>query len=243
MSIPTAAIVIIGNEILSGSVVDKNIPYLAKKLFALGIRVKHVHVIGDTTETIIETVLHCHKLYTYVFTTGGIGPTHDDITADAIAKAFQVPLEVNKKAKALLEKHYGADNLNEGRLRMARIPEGASLIENPSSTAPGFKLHNVFVLPGVPEIMQAMLDGIANTLIPGPPIYSETIQCFIGESIIALELEKIQVNFPEVEIGSYPYFKQKTYGLCLVIRGTDESLVKAASDSIKILIQQKGGTL
>lgn len=241
MKIPTAAIIIIGSEILSGRTVDKNISYIAKGLNDLGIKLSHVHIIGDVNETIIQTVRQCHENFTYVFTTGGIGPTHDDITAEAIAIAFQRPLEIHREAEKILRSFYEPAHLTPARLKMALIPKGSTLIPNPVSAAPGFQTENVFVMAGVPDIMKAMFDEIASTLIPGPKIYSKTVQCLLGESSIAAELAAIQERYSEIEIGSYPYFKNKMYGLSLVLRGLQESQVLQATAEIMQLIKDKGG--
>ncbi len=238
---PTAAVIIIGNEILSGRTVDQNIPFLAKKLDELGIKLNHIHVIGDIAGTIIDTTRLCHKNATYVFTTGGIGPTHDDITAQAIADAFNCPLELNPAALKSLKKYYGEGNVSQARQRMALIPKGANLIYNPVSAAPGFYLHNVFVMAGVPEIVRAMFDEIASSLIPGPKIYSQTIHSTVGESMLAIELASIQARYPNVDIGSYPYFKNKTFGLSLVLRGIDQSKVGEAVREVMALVEEKGG--
>jgi molybdenum cofactor synthesis domain-containing protein len=240
-SIPTAAIIIIGNEILSGSTADQNIPYLAKRLSGLGIKLEHVHVIPDVSDIIIKTVQNCHQQYTYVFTTGGIGPTHDDITAQAVADAFNTPIEENVEAMEILRQYYGAEHFTATRARMARIPVGASLIKNASSAAPGFCLKNVFVFAGVPDIARAMFDEVARELVPGPKIYSQTVRCMLAESTLADELRIIQSQYPDIDIGSYPYFKNRTYGLSLVLRGTDENKIKQASLEIVHLIKEKGG--
>ncbi len=240
-NVPTAAVIIIGNEILSGRTADENIPYLAKRLNGLGIKLQHIHIIGDLIETIIETLHACLVEHTYVFTTGGIGPTHDDITAAAIAKAFNCPLELHPKAVEILEKYYGTENLNEIRLRMALIPKGADLIPNPVSLAPGFYLNNVFVMAGVPEIMRAMFDEIAILLNPGPKIYSENVHCLLGENALALELAAIQARYPGVEIGSYPSFKNRIFGLSLVLRGIEQHQVLQATAEVVALVKEKGG--
>lgn len=242
MEIPTAAIIIIGNEILSGSTVDQNIPYLAKGLGALGIKLEQVFIIGDVLQTIIDTVRLCHQKFDYVFTTGGIGPTHDDITAEAVAAAFNTPLESNKEAIDILQRHYGSTvDLNTARSRMALIPKGASLIPNVSSAAPGFRIENVFVMAGVPAIAQAMFDEIASQLKPGPKIFSKKVQCMLAEGALAEELRLIQSRYPLVNIGSYPYFKNRTYGLSLVLRGIEEEDVLQATHEVVALIKAKGG--
>lgn len=242
-TLPTAAIIVIGNEILSG-LPDQNVSYIAKGLNKLGIHLQHVHIIGDVLETIVETVRHCHAKYTYVFTTGGIGPTHDDITAEAVATAFNASLELNKEAEKIMLDHYGNSDIqhwNDARLRMALIPKGATLINNPSSAAPGFRLENVFVLAGVPDIARAMFDEIASLLKPGPKLYAEMVHCMLAESLLAEELRNLQARFHEVDIGSYPYFKNRTYGLSLVLRGINQDLVSEATKAVMLLITQNGG--
>lgn len=239
--LPTAAVIIIGNEILSGRTVDQNIPYLAKKLNNLGIKLSEVHIIGDIAEIIINTITQCMQTQTYVFTTGGIGPTHDDITIESVAKVFNRPLTLHPGALAMLEKYYQEDNLNEARLKMARLPRGAELIANPVSLIPGFYLENVFVMAGVPDIMRAMFDSAIPLLTPGPKIHSETVHCLLGESILASELALIQTQYPDIEIGSYPYFRNKTFGLSLVLRGLDESRLIQAKKAVSDLIKAKGG--
>ena len=238
---PTAAVIIIGNEILSGKTIDQNIPFLAKELDNLGIALNHVHIIGDIAEIIIHTVRQCHQTATYVFTTGGIGPTHDDITAQAIADTFNCPLELNATALKALQTHYGEENMNPGRQRMALIPRGANLIYNPVSAAPGFYLKNVFVMAGVPDIARAMFDEIRSLLMPGPKIFTKTIKTTVGESLIAIELAAIQDRYPRINIGSYPHFRNKTFGLSLVLRGTDEEDIAQAADEIIALVKEKGG--
>lgn len=237
----TAILIVIGNEILSGRTVDANVSYLAKKLSAAGIALKRVHMIPDDEAVIMATVRSSSAEADYIFTTGGIGPTHDDITALSIAKAFGLPLVLHPEAKALLTQHYG-DQLNESRLRMGYVPEGASLVANPVSVAPGFKIRNVYVMAGVPIIAQAMVDMVVPTLVGGVPWVTKTIRTSLPESMIAKDLTSIQEDFPEIEIGSYPYFKLGGYGLSLVVKGSEASLVEDASDSIQAMISRLGGT-
>lgn len=237
----TACLIIIGNEILSGRTKDANLPFLAERLNAWGIRLREARVIPDVEETIIATVNACRPAFDYVFTTGGIGPTHDDITAAAMAKAFGVRLERNAEARALLEARYEPGTLTEARLKMADIPEGASLIENPVSAAPGFQLGNVFVLAGVPNIMQAMVDGLRHRLVGGAPMLSRTISSLLAEGDLAAGLGALQARYPEVEIGSYPYFRLRRFGVSVVLRATDaEALDRAAAD-LAVLIRSLGG--
>ena len=232
----SACVIIIGNEILSGRTHDANLPYLAKALNGVGIRVMEARVVRDDERAIIEAVNECRAHYDYVFTTGGIGPTHDDITAASIAKAFSVPIKRDPRAVDLLTRHYAATNLNEARLKMAEVPEGASLIDNPVSSAPGFRIGNVFVLPGVPSILHAMVDGLVVTLRGGDPVLSRTISAFATESAIAAPLSSVQDAHPQVEIGSYPFVRSGRFGTSLVLRSADHvALDAAAADVVAIL--------
>ena len=235
---PTAAVLIIGNEILSGRTRDSNLPYIAEKLSAMGIALREARVVADREEAIMEAVNACRAAYTYVFTTGGIGPTHDDITSRSVAAALGVPVTRNKQAVARLERQYVAGGLNAARLKMADLPDGATLIDNPVSGAPGFQIENVYVLAGVPDIMKAMFDGL--NLTGGPPILTRAISCFVTEGGIAGDLAKIQDRFPEADIGSYPFFRSGSFGTTLVIRGTDGETVEAAAAAIRTLIESYG---
>jgi molybdenum cofactor synthesis domain-containing protein len=228
MASPTAGLLLIGDEILSGRTKDKNLGYVADFLIALGIDLMEVRVVADVENDIVAAVNALRRRYTYLFTTGGIGPTHDDITADAIAKAFEVRIDYDPRAVSILEAHYQPGMLNEARLRMARIPEGAELIDNPVSKAPGFKLDNVFVMAGVPKIMQAMLQSIAPRLERGRPMLSATVTAFIGEGDLARPLKEIQDRYPEVVIGSYPFEEQGRFGSQLVLRSRNEAKLQAA---------------
>lgn len=234
----TAAIVVIGNEILSGRTADRNTQHIAEKLNENGIALREAAVVPDIEAKIIDTVLRLSGEYDYVFTTGGIGPTHDDITAGCIAKAFDTPLEENAEARKLLEDHYG-DELTDARLKMAQIPVGASLVLNPVSAAPGFNIKNVYVMAGIPKIMHAMLDNILPTLLGGEPVVSESISCFIPESELARELGDIQRDYPDLDIGSYPFFKDGHHGLSVVVRGTDIGMVKNAAIKVQDAINAK----
>lgn len=227
MQAPTACLIIIGNEILSGRTQDKNLAWLAAELNKLGIRLMEVRVIPDVPEVIVSCVNSCRRHFDTVFTTGGIGPTHDDITSENVARAFGVKLIRHPEAKALLEAHYPPDQINEARMKMADIPEGATLIANPVSAAPGYRIGNVYVMAGVPRIMQAMFDGIKHTLKGGAPMLSATIAAFVTEGTIAEELGRIQSQFPSVEIGSYPFVRHQKLGTSLVARSTDaEALIE-----------------
>lgn len=240
---PTACLIIIGNEILSGRTQDKNLAFLAQGLNSVGISLREVRVIPDIESTIIDTVNSCRKQFSYVFTTGGIGPTHDDITTECIAKAFDVRLHRHPEAERLLRHHYTPEQINESRLKMADVPQGAMLISNPVSAAPGFYLENVYVMAGVPRIMQAMFDSIKHTLVGGKPVLSLSITTNLPEGTLASDLTYISKTYPEVEIGSYPYFKQGTLSTTLVLRSTDELLIHDAADDVRCMIDRLGGAV
>jgi molybdenum cofactor synthesis domain-containing protein len=236
----TACVVIIGNEILSGRTQDENLAFLARGLNTVGVRLREARVIPDDAAVIAATVNAVRAQFDYVFTTGGIGPTHDDITAEAIAGAFGVPLVVHPEARRLLETHYRPGDLNEARLRMARVPEGAMLLLNPISRAPGFRIGNVFVLPGVPSIMQAIFDELKHRLKGGARVLSRSLSCRLGEGTIAADLTLLQGRYPDVEIGSYPYFRRGDFGVTLVLRGTDRARLDAATEELAALIRALG---
>ena len=236
----TACMVIIGNEILSGRTQDTNLSHLAKVLNEVGVRLTEARVIPDVEDVIVDTVNACRAQFDHVFTTGGIGPTHDDITADCVAKAFGRPLIVNPEARAILEAHYEPGQLTEARLRMARTPEGAELVENPVSKAPGFQVENVFVMAGIPTIMQAMFDSLSHRLVGGKPMQSRSVTVEKGESFIANELAGVQDSFPEVEIGSYPFNRNGTFGTRLVLRSTEDEVLAAAAAAVAALIAKLG---
>lgn len=237
----SAALVIIGNEILSGRTQDKNTSWLAEKLSARGIAMREVRIIPDIEAVIVDTVNTLRARETYVFTTGGIGPTHDDITAESIAKAFGVELELNELAYQALVDHYGDPaEVTEARKKMAMIPLGASLINNPVSGAPGFVVENVYVMAGVPRIMQGMFDNIIDTLAEGVPIISQSITCGLQESQISEGLGSIQGRFPDVDIGSYPNFRGGETGVSIVVRSINLESVKAAGSEVITLIQSLG---
>ena len=240
----TACLIIIGNEILSGRTQDSNLAIIGRKCDALGIRLTEARVIADTEADIINTVNTCRATFTYVFTTGGIGPTHDDITAAAIARAFDVALLRNPDAAAALDRYYEPKRLTEARLKMADIPAGARLIDNPVSGAPGFQLDNVFVLPGVPAIMEAMFDGLTHRLLGGDPILTHNVTTNLPESEIAADLELLQEQYPDVSMGSYPYFRKGKLGVNLVLRGTDNTRMNAAADELaETIVRLKGQVL
>lgn len=239
----TAAMLIIGNEILSGRTKDKNVGFIAEELTAMGIRLSEVRVVRDDEAAIIEAVTTLSDRYTYVFTSGGIGPTHDDITTACIAKAFGAEVERNTEAMRRLTAHYAGSGVdfNEARRKMADIPVGAGLIDNPVSAAPGFVLNNVYVMAGVPRIMQAMFQGLKGDLVGGAVVLSRTVACTVGEGTVAGGLGAIQAAFPDLEIGSYPYFRAGAFGTSLVLRGTDAVQLDAAADRVRELVRSLGG--
>jgi molybdenum cofactor synthesis domain-containing protein len=238
---PTAAVLIIGNEILSGRTPDANLAYIGQKLGGIGVKLAEARVVPDIEADIIRNVNELRTRHTYVFTTGGIGPTHDDITAEAIAHAFGVKLIENPEARARLLAYYTEANINPARMRMAKTPENVALIDNPISAAPGFRIENVYVLAGVPNIMQAMMDNIAAQLKHGPAIHTMSVSGTVAESTVAEELAAIANRYPQIDIGSYPWFRQGKYGTSLVTRGTDKDAIKAAADSIFALVAKHNG--
>jgi len=221
-----AAILIIGNEILSGRTQDTNTSFIAKWLNERGVQLKEVRIIPDDLDTIISSVNLLRKKYNYLFTTGGIGPTHDDITAFAISRAFKKKYEYNKEAYQILERHYKDSYFNEARKKMAKMPRGAGLIYNPSSSAPGFYLKNVFTLPGVPTILQSMMPFLEPLIIGGEKVYSVTVQAQLPESKIGKDLGKLQKKFKDLSLGSYPFFQSGKVGVALVIRGYSQKKIK-----------------
>jgi molybdenum cofactor synthesis domain-containing protein len=230
----TAAILVIGDEILSGRTKDKNIGYIAEYLTGMGIDLKQVRVVPDEEGDIVEALDALRQRFSYVFTTGGIGPTHDDITADCVAKAFGVPIGVDPRAVAMLRERYAESDLNEARLRMARIPEGAELIANPISKAPGFRIGNVIVMAGVPSIMQAMLDNVAPTLATGTPMVAETIDAHgLPEGLYAKALGAVAAAHPGVSIGSYPSFVDGGFRNQIVVRSKDAAQRAAAVAAVR----------
>jgi molybdenum cofactor synthesis domain-containing protein len=237
----TACVIVIGNEILSGRTQDINLNWLASELNLAGVRLREARVVPDVPEAIIGAVNECRAAYDYVFTTGGIGPTHDDITSECIARAFGRKSVRNKEAEALLRKHYGPDKLNAARLRMCDMPEGASLIPNPVSVAPGFIVENVYVMAGVPRIMQAMFGHVKSSLRGGKPMQSVTVSTFLTEGTIARELAAVQNRFPDVEIGSYPFVRDGRLGTSLVSRGEDEARLRATKNDLITMIKGFGG--
>jgi len=232
---PTAAMLVIGDEILSGRTRDANMHFLAGQLTERGIDLKEVRVVSDDAQAIIAAVKALSTRYDHVFTSGGIGPTHDDITADCIAAAFGVPIDVREDARALLQAHYdrSGQELNAARLRMARIPDGAELIDNPVSTAPGFSLGNVHVMAGVPSVFKAMVASILPKLTGGAPLLSRTLRLMIGEGDIAGPLGGFAQEFPTLSVGSYPFQKDGIYGSNIVVRGSDAALLDRAMTALE----------
>ena len=237
---PTACLIIIGNEILSGRTQDANLNYVARRMTDWGVRLREARVVADIEDEVVEAVNTCRARYDYVFTSGGIGPTHDDITASCIAKAFGVALSRNPEAIAILEDHYDPGDLTEARLKMAETPEGAILIDNPVSRAPGFQMENVFVMAGIPRIMQAMLDGLRDRIAGGAPLISVTISAFLPEGEIAVGFGELQAKYPEIDMGSYPFYRMKKFGTSLVLRGTDADMLDEATGDLRALIRGMG---
>lgn len=237
MTNPTAAMLVIGDEILSGRTRDSNMHYLAGELTKVGIRLAEVRVVADETPAIVGAVNALRAQYEQVFTSGGIGPTHDDITAPAIAEAFGVPITLRADAMALLQTHYDRQGLpfNDARQRMARIPDGAVLIDNPVSTAPGFTLGNVHVMAGVPSIFQAMVASVLPTLTGGAPLLSQSLRVMRGEGEIAADFGALAAEFPDLQMGSYPFNTNGVYGTNLVIRGTDAAQIDRAMTRLNVL--------
>ncbi|MGL4296038.1 MAG: competence/damage-inducible protein A [Aestuariivirga sp.] len=237
---PTAAVLLIGDEILSGRTKDKNLGFLADYLTALGIDLKEARIVADVEAEIVTAVNALRSRYTYVFTTGGIGPTHDDITADAMAMAFGVPIGHDPRAVEILMAYFKANGRepNEARMRMARIPEGATLIANPVSAAPGFQIGNVFVMAGVPKIMNAMMDDVAPRLSRGVPMQTRSIEFLGGEGDAARPLGEIQKQFPSVVIGSYPFQTPEGFGTNLVLRSRDSAVLDEARDAVVAMARQ-----
>lgn len=238
---PSAAIVIIGNEILSGRTKDINLPWLGEQLSAMGIQLLEGRIVPDVPEAIIEAVNTVRKRYDYVFTTGGIGPTHDDITSGCIAQAFGVSLIRHPDAEAVLRVHYKPEDINEARLKMADVPEGATLVANPVSAAPGYRIGNVYVFAGVPRIMQAMFDNIRHELQTGAPIESRSVTTLLTEGTIAQGLEDIQNRYPDVSIGSYPMIRDGKLGTSLVLRSTNIPVLEKACNEVQALVVSLNG--
>lgn len=237
--IVTAGLLVIGDEILSGRTKDQNIGYIAEYLTEIGIDLREVRVVADVEDDIVAAVNALRTRYTHVFTTGGIGPTHDDITADAVAKAFGVAIDFDPRAVGMLAERYKEADLTAARMRMARIPAGAELIANSLSKAPGFSIGNVHVMAGVPMIMQAMLDGLAPRLATGRKVHSRAVPAGAGEGVIAKGLAAVQASFPDVTIGSYPRFDQKTgFTTTIVLRSRDEARLALAEAAVVAMLAE-----
>ncbi len=235
----TACVLIIGNEILSGKTQDANLKYLGTELAAKGITLVEARVLRDDKAAIIAAVNECRAAYTHVFTTGGIGPTHDDITAECVADAFGRDLVLHQEAVERLRRR--RLELNPARLKMAHVPEGASLIDNPLSGAPGFRIENVFVLAGIPAVARGMFSTLDEQLDGGAPIHSRNIDVYLPEGELAAPLEVIVRKHPQVEIGSYPFYRENRFGANLVVRGTDEKLVDQVLREIIVTMANIGG--
>ncbi len=236
----TAGLIVIGNEILSGRTRDANLQYLAESLNGIGIRMVEARVIPDDATTIVDTVNQLRARFDYVFTTGGIGPTHDDITSACVARAFGRDLIRDPEAEALLQAHYKPEDRTPARMKMADVPEGATLLDNPVSRAPGFQVENVFVLPGVPRILQAMFEGFKHRLAGGATVHSLTVASFTQEGTVAARLEALQAEYPEMEMGSYPFIRDGRPGSSLVIRGTDRARLEEAGEKLRRIVRDLG---
>lgn len=237
----TGCMLIIGNEILSGRTQDTNLAYLAKELNELGVRLTEARVIPDVEDVIIAAVNECRAKFDYVFTTGGIGPTHDDITADCIAKAFGVELEMHPEAVVIIERREAPPQIMASRLRMARVPKGGVLIHNPTDGPPGFQLENVFVMAGIPIVMQAMFSTLGKgQIVGGDPVRSRSIGAYLAESQVAVRLREIQEKYEDVDLGSYPFYRKDGYGTNLVMRGTDEAELDRMKGEVREMIVEFG---
>ena len=233
----TGCLLIIGNEILSGRTQDTNLSHLAIALNELGVRMVHARVIPDVEDIIVDTVNECRQTYDHVFTTGGIGPTHDDITADCIARAFDTELYLHPDVVEIIQRREAPPDVMESRLRMARLPVGSTLIDNPTGGPAGFQIENVYVLAGVPMVMQAMVSTLSKERLGGgDPVRSRSVGAFLGESTVANDLRAIQDEHPGIDLGSYPFYREVGYGTNLVMRGTDEAeldvMLKKVEDMI-----------
>ena len=237
----TACLIIIGNEILSGRTQDKNLAHIAEKLNQYGVRLTEARVIPDVADTIVSTLNEVRRRFDYVLTTGGIGPTHDDITSQCVSAAFGLEHALHPEAHRILLDYYGEDDLNKARLRMAMTPKGARLIENPISGAPGFQVENVFILAGVPRVMREMLDGLEGRLEGGLPRRSRSVTVYLPESILAGGLNVLQHEYPAIEIGSYPFHEEGRFGSRLVLTGTDERELDIVAGRLDILLDELQG--
>lgn len=238
----TACLILIGNELLSGRTQDKNLNYIAHGLNDVGVRLREARVIPDVRQTIIDTLNECRAEFDYVFTTGGIGPTHDDITSECVAEAFGVEMYRDQEIVDLIASYMqGRGEMNEARMRMATFPEGAELIKNEISAAPGYRKDNVFVMAGVPRIMQAMFDEIKSHLKGGASVQAKAVRVQLGEGTIAEALGSLQDDYPDVDIGSYPAMREGRFGVSVVLRSTDMARLDAAMQELKIALTELGG--
>ena len=237
----TSSIVIIGNEILSGKTLDTNSNYIAKKLRTKGIKCNSIKVIPDEEKVIVKTINDFKKSNDYIFTTGGIGPTHDDITSSSISKALGIPIELNIEAKKRLAKHYSDEEFTKARIKMAYMPKGAKLIDNPVSVAPGFIIQNIFVFPGVPKILEVMIDEFFKKIQSEQAFYKKTISTILSEGIIGSYISEIQKKYKDLEIGSYPYFKKNSFGVSIVFSGDNEKLIDQSSHEVFEYLKVKNG--
>src|SRR5579863_6579519 len=238
----TACVLVIGNEILSGRTQDTNLAYIAQGLAQVGVVLKEARVIPDVCDTIAATVNELRAKYDYVFTTGGIGPTHDDITSESIAKAFDVPWVVHPEAHKHFLSFYAPGDLNAARMRMATTPEGASLVYNPVSRAPGFRMGNVYVFAGIPRVMQGMFDAVKGELKGGKPMLSRTVATSLAEGVLAKRLGEIQDKYDDVEIGSYPIMRRGAFGVNLVLRGRELGRLAEATAEVATMVRELGDT-
>lgn len=236
----TACVVVIGDEILSGRTQDTNLAMIATYLGELGIEVAEARVVPDIEQRIIETINEVRAVHNYVFTTGGIGPTHDDITADAIAKAFGIGIDYHPDVMKLLGARYAPGEFTDARKRMARIPDGAVLIDNPVSLAPGFQVENVFVMAGIPMIAKAMIEGLGHRLVGGAPVQTRALAAFLAEGQIAEGLAETQALYPDIKIGSYPFLRGQQYGVNLVMRGTDRERLERVVEIVRQIVRALG---
>jgi molybdopterin-biosynthesis enzyme MoeA-like protein len=241
-SVVTACVLIIGNEILSGRTQDINLNHIALTLGGWGIRVREARVVPDVEDVVVAAVNETRTLYDYVFTTGGIGPTHDDITAECIAKAFGVGLVISPEIAAIIEQRPAPPDVMAARMRMARIPQGATLVQNLTGGPQGFCIDNVFVMAGIPRVMQAMLGSLEGKLRGGALVRSMSVTAYLGESQIAGALGEIQTRYPDIDLGSYPFLRGDRYGTSLVMRGTDETALEAMLEAVKAAITAAGET-
>ena len=238
---PTACLLVIGNEVLSGRTQDANIRFLAQGLGSIGMPLREVRVIPDVVQVIVDTVTDCRARFDHVFTTGGIGPTHDDITSECVAKAFGVPWEPHPEAWARMDRHYKAGEFNAARQRMATMPRGATLIDNPVSIAPGFTIGNVHVMAGVPRIMQAMWAALAATLPGGTPVESRAVHAIgLLEGAVAENLARVQASYPDIDLGSYPFYRVGGNGVALVAKGTDAAALEQCIAEVTALVDAMG---